>query len=115
MFSRESSYQRTFSSLCVLALLTSFTVGYAQTPFTGPSIIGSTPATASLAGTVVDENDAVISEASVLVKTTPGRIFKQSKTNPIGLFTITDLPAGSYTVAVQHEGFATAEVRNLSL
>lgn len=115
MFSRKSSHYGTFSSLCILALLTNPTIGYGRTLFRTPSIIVSTPATASLAGTVVDENDAVISEANVLVKSTPTQILKQSKTNPIGLFTITDLPPGSYTVAVQHQGFATAEVRNLSL
>jgi Carboxypeptidase regulatory-like domain/TonB-dependent Receptor Plug Domain len=115
MFSRKSSHKGTFSSLCVLTVLTSFTIGHGRSLFAAPSIIDSPPATASLAGTVVDENDAVISEAEVLVKSASREISKQSKTNPIGRFTITELPPGSYTVVVQHKGFATAEIKNLSL
>ena len=84
--------------------------------FAGTSIfVNPAPATAALAGTVVDDNDAVVSEASVLVKEISKGIEKDTKTNRIGLFTLSGLPAGTYTVAVQHQGFATAEIRGVSL
>src|SRR5215510_7887752 len=115
MISHESSVKRTISPLCVLILLTSFSEGYSRERFKVASIADSAPATASLAGTVVDENDAVVPEASVEVKDTGASIRKEVRTSPVGLFTITELPPGRYTLAVQHAGFATSEVKGLSL
>lgn len=114
MLSLKSSLIGVLSSLCVLILLTDFE-GHGREIFKAASISNSSPASASVAGTVVDENDAVVPEASVLVKGVTTGIRKEAKTNGIGLFTITELPPGSYTVAVQHQGFATAEIRGLSL
>jgi hypothetical protein len=68
-----------------------------------------------LGGTVVDENDAVVPAASVSVRDVRTGIKKEATTDRIGLFTVRELPPGNYTVAVQHQGFATAEVRGLSL
>jgi len=115
MRSRRSSVKGVFPSLCVLALLTNVSQGRSQELFKGATIINSSPASATLAGTVVDENDAVVPEASVLVKDVRTQVRTEAKTSHVGLFTIPELPPGSYTVAVQHEGFATAEIRGLSL
>src|SRR5439155_14281098 len=71
--------------------------------------------TAALGGTVVDDNDAMVPEASVLVREISKGIEKQTKTDHIGLFALSELPPGIYTVAVQHQGFATVEVRGISL
>src|SRR5258707_4886981 len=71
--------------------------------------------TATLSGTVVDENDAVVPEASVLVNDFNTSIKKEATTSRVGIFIITQLPPGNYTVAVQQQGFATAEIRGLSL
>ncbi len=79
--------------------------GFADPPF----------GTATLSGTVVDENDAVVPAASVLVRDTGKIIKKQARTSPVGIFIFTQLPPGNYTVAVQQQGFATAEIRGLSL
>src|SRR5437867_1166973 len=111
----ESSVKPTLSALCVLILLTNFSEGNSRELFKAAAIIACPPATASLVGTVVDENDAVVSEANVLVREVITQVKKEAKTNPVGLFTITELAPGTYTVAVQHQGFATAEIRGLSL
>src|SRR5215217_4938494 len=71
--------------------------------------------TAALGGIVVDENDAVVSDASVTVKDVSRVVKKDVRTSNIGKFLISQLPPGSYTVSVQHQGFATSEVRNLPL
>ncbi len=73
------------------------------------------PARGMLLGTVVDENDAVVPEARVSVSDIGKTIRKETKTSHAGIFIITELPPGNYTVAVQQQGFATAEVRGLSL
>src|SRR5437870_888721 len=115
MFSHESLPQGSLVLLCALVLLANFRAGQSQEFFRSTSIIDSAPATASLLGTVVDENDAVVPGASVLVTDVISRIRKENKTNRSGLFTITQLPPGSYSVAVQHDGFATTELKNLAL
>jgi hypothetical protein len=71
--------------------------------------------TAILSGTVVDENDAVVSAATVLVRDISKTIKKEVRTSTVGIFVITQLPPGNYTVAVQQQGFATAEIKGLSL
>ncbi len=73
------------------------------------------PATATLLGTVVDENDAVVPEATVSVKDISKTIRKETKTSHVGVFIISALPPGNYTVAVQQQGFATAEIKGLAL
>ena len=68
-----------------------------------------------LLGTVVDENEAVVPEASVSVKDISKTIRKETKTSHLGVFIITELPPGNYTVAVKQQGFATAEIKGLAL
>src|SRR5215813_3260189 len=114
MSSRRSSVNGTLSSLCILIL---FTANENRSPafVKAASVTDSAPATASLSGTVVDENNAVVRQANVIVTEIKMKVRKESNTRPIGIFTITELPPGSYTVAVRHDGFATVELRNLPL
>jgi len=113
--SLKALLQQALLSLGLLLLIIHGSYGQSRL-FAGTSIfVNPAPATAALAGTVVDDNDAVVSEASVLVKEISKGIEKDTKTNRIGLFTLSELPAGTYTVAVQHQGFATAEIRGVSL
>jgi outer membrane receptor protein involved in Fe transport len=72
-------------------------------------------ATATLSGVVTDENNAVIPGASVSIKDTGRGVQKDAVTASDGTFIITELLPGSYLVAVQHQGFSTAEVKNVSL
>src|SRR5262249_30105918 len=108
------SIKRALSSLCGVVLLATAN-SYSRESVKFDLHVNSSPATASLRGTVVDEDDAVVPGATVLVKNITALIKRESKTNPVGLFSITELPPGDYTVAVQHEGFATAEIKGLSL
>ncbi|HEY2970945.1 MAG TPA: TonB-dependent receptor [Pyrinomonadaceae bacterium] len=78
-------------------------------------VAGPALARGTLLGTVVDENDAVVPEASVSVKDISKTIRKETKTSHVGVFIITELPPGNYTVAVQQQGFATAEIKGLAL
>ncbi|HJP91653.1 MAG TPA: TonB-dependent receptor [Pyrinomonadaceae bacterium] len=115
MLSHRFSVDRVLSSLFILVLLPTLGEGQSRDVFKTASLINSLPASATLAGTVVDENDAVVPEARVLVKDVGTQIRKEVKTNQIGLFRVTELPPGSYIVAVQHLGFATAEIRGLPI
>jgi hypothetical protein len=112
----NSPLVRPFLSLCVLLLIIHGNQGQTGKSFTNAAFIANPPLdTATLSGTVVDENDAVVPEASVLVNDVSKVVKKEATTSRIGRFIITELPPGNYTVAVQQQGFATAEIRGLSL
>lgn len=114
--SLKALIQQALLSLGLLLLIIHGSYGQSRRLFTGTSIfVDPAPATAALAGTVVDDNDAVVPEASVLVKEIDKGIEKETKTSRIGLFVLSELPPGVYTVNVRHQGFATAEIRGLSL
>jgi Carboxypeptidase regulatory-like domain/TonB-dependent Receptor Plug Domain len=70
---------------------------------------------ATLTGIVVDPNNAVVPDANVSVKDLGATIKREATTGNDGGFIIPQLPPGYYIVAVRHEGFATAEVRDVAL
>ena len=72
-------------------------------------------ATATLSGTVVDEQGAIVPGASVKI-TDPARAFeRQTTTNGEGAFTFVQLQPTNYTVTVERDGFANTEVRDVIL
>ncbi|HEY0378979.1 MAG TPA: carboxypeptidase regulatory-like domain-containing protein [Pyrinomonadaceae bacterium] len=107
--------------LCLLCfLLPHAPLADAQTNGLLKSVSAAAPAdapslTSALGGIVVDENDAVVPDASVSVKDATRVVSKEARTSSTGKFLIPQLPPGSYTVSVQHRGFATSEIRNLRL
>lgn len=114
--SRKHVARHLWASVYVL-LLASF--GFAQSVELRDSAARASDApsaaTATLSGVVMDENNAVIPGAAVSVKDTGRGLQKETVTASDGTFTITELLPGSYTVAVQHQGFSTAEVKDVSL
>ena len=83
--------------------------------FTKASVSDGPLVTATLTGIVVDQNNAVVPDAAVLVKDVSESIRREATTGNDGGFTILRLPPGFYSVAVRHQGFATAEVRDVAL
>jgi hypothetical protein len=71
--------------------------------------------TTSLSGIVVDEKDALVADASILVKDQAGKLTREGTTGRDGGFSIHELPPGSYTIVVKRVGFSTAEIRNVAL
>ncbi|MEJ7578391.1 MAG: TonB-dependent receptor [Pyrinomonadaceae bacterium] len=67
-------------------------------------------ATATLSGTVVDEQGAVVSGANVTVVDAAKSFERSVVTNNEGSFTVTQLSPSTYTVSVQGNGFATAQL-----
>jgi hypothetical protein len=80
--------------LSVLALIVSFT-----SSLRGQSVSGS------IAGDVTDPSGAAVSGASVKATDTATGVELSAKTNGAGYFNISNLIAGSYTVAVSAPGF----------
>jgi hypothetical protein len=79
-----------------------------------PSVAAQS-ATATLSGTVLDEKDAVIPGATVVVVNTGTGARRQTTTNEEGSFIIPLLPPSTYVVNVQQQGFAPVEVPNVVL
>jgi hypothetical protein len=114
--SRNASLKMALLSLCLLLSSIDVSQGRNRALFKNAAFVTDpSPARGTLLGTVVDENDAVVPEARVSANDVGKSIRKETKTSHAGIFVITELPAGNYTVAVQQPGFATAEIRGLSL
>jgi Carboxypeptidase regulatory-like domain/TonB dependent receptor-like, beta-barrel len=71
--------------------------------------------TATLSGTVVDQNGAVVAGATVTVINAATGQQRQTTTNDRGDFTVPLLPPALYTVRVERQGFALAEVSSVVL
>lgn len=72
-------------------------------------------ATATLGGTVEDQNSAVIPDASVTIKNKDTSFERTATTNESGSFTIPLLPPGTYSILVRRDGFTAVEIRQVIL
>src|SRR6266496_2296536 len=79
-----------------------------------PSVF-SQSVTATLSGTVEDENGGLIPDASITVLNPSTALQRQTTTNDSGSFTVTLLQPGTYAVTVRRDGFAPIEVKNVTL
>src|SRR5947209_2517739 len=66
--------------------------------------------TATLSGTVEDQNGAAIPRAYVTVKNINTALQRQTITNGEGYFTFPLLPPSTFTVTVESKGFAPVQV-----
>src|SRR6266542_6137575 len=71
--------------------------------------------TATLSGTVVDQDGAVVPGANITVINAATAQQRQATTNDRGDFTVPLLPPATYTIRVERQGFAIAEVSNVIL
>jgi hypothetical protein len=77
--------------------------------------IAAQSSTATLSGTVRDENGAVIAGATVSVADLAKGLKREGATNENGSFTFPLLPPSTYTVTVERQGFTPVEVREVIL
>ena len=61
--------------------------------------------TGRISGTVTDPNGALIAGASVTVTNAATLQSRQATTDANGFFVVTNLPVGTYSVAVERQGF----------
>ena len=71
--------------------------------------------TASLTGTVTDPSGAVILGATAKAQNVETGTERAATTGDTGLYRISNLPPGNYTLAVEMQGFSTFHVTNLQL
>ncbi|HEX7316606.1 MAG TPA: carboxypeptidase regulatory-like domain-containing protein [Pyrinomonadaceae bacterium] len=79
-----------------------------------PASRAQSPA-ATLGGTVLDENGAVVPAVEITVLNLSTAVQRHAVTGGEGAFVVPLLPPGRYTLTAQREGFATLELRNIVL
>ena len=72
-----------------------------------PAPAGAQADSSSLSGTVTDPSGAVVPNARVTVHNDANGQERTVQTNGSGAYTVTNLPAGDYTVRVEAPGFGT--------
>lgn len=71
--------------------------------------------TATLVGRVVDQSDAAIVGATVVIRNTGTNQMRTTQTGTDGEYTISDLPAAVFDVTITMQGFETLHQTNLEL
>src|SRR6266545_5623381 len=92
--------------LVVLTLLTAFCLL--------PSALGQS-ATATLSGTIEDQNKASIPGVLVTIENTGTTLKREATTNDDGSFTVPLLPPGRYVVTARRDGFAPVQINDVVL
>ncbi|HXG64161.1 MAG TPA: carboxypeptidase-like regulatory domain-containing protein, partial [Blastocatellia bacterium] len=104
MFGGESTSRALLSSiLCLLLAAHCLPAAFSQS------------ATATLSGTVVDQTGAVVPGASISVVDAARGLKRQATTNDEGYFIIPLLPPSTYSVTIERQGFASAQVKDVVL
>lgn len=80
-----------------------------------PHFVFGQASTATLSGTVEDQNGAVVPAASVTVINVATGFQRTAVTNDSGSFTVPLLPPASYSIRVTRDGFSPVEVRDVVL
>jgi hypothetical protein len=106
--SRSASGERTYSRICLIAIAVGLLL-------LGPSAALAQSIFASLSGTVVDANKAVVPGAKVDVQNAASGVLWRMKTNSNGFFSVAQLPVGTYNVSVEAKGFAKWKGAGISL
>src|SRR6267142_3261419 len=101
------SVVRSFEVLC-LALTLNLVAGLF-------SVAGAQTSSATLSGTVMDSQGAVVPDVAITVSSTATGLKRQTATNSEGLFTVPLLPPGVYSLRAEREGFSIVQIDGIEL
>jgi len=73
-----------------------------------PTVLFAQRTTASVRGTVTDSSHALVPGATVTVTNEDTGLTRSAVTNADGVYTVSELPVGKYTITVTLQGFKTA-------
>ena len=98
---------RVFPSQLLLAILLCLALA--------ATVVNAQVLSGTLTGSVVDSTDAVVPNAKVTVKDLgTGKEYNET-TDSVGVFTITELPNGYFSVTVEHPGFAKTVIAQVQV
>src|SRR5499427_6663980 len=78
-------------------------------------IAGAQTNSATLTGTVMDSQGAVVPDVAITISSRATGLKRQTTTNSEGLFTLPLLPPGVYSLQGQREGFSVAKIDDVEL
>ena len=70
---------------------------------------------AALRGTVTDSSGAIVPSAKLTVTNTATNAARAVESNESGVYSITNLPVGIYTIKAEKQGFAAVEFSKVEL
>src|SRR5262245_30624147 len=79
------------------------------------TLAGAQTNSATLGGTVVDANGAVVPQVVISLSSQATGLKRQTTTNNEGIFTFPVLPPGVYSLMAEREGFSAAKIENIEL
>jgi hypothetical protein len=97
----------TFFRHALLALLLAIVVGQ--------TVAEAQSGNATLGGTVTDEKGQLVTNADITISNPATGIQRQTQSDGNGAFVIVQLPPGTYALAVERNGFAPTEIKNIVL
>ncbi|HSK62960.1 MAG TPA: carboxypeptidase-like regulatory domain-containing protein, partial [Pyrinomonadaceae bacterium] len=100
----QTIFRLSFSVLLVLIAILCFS-----------GILLAQSSTATLSGTVEDQNGAIVAGANIALVNVAQRSQRLATTNSEGRFVFPQLAPGQYSVTATREGFAPVEIQNVSL
>jgi hypothetical protein len=100
----QTVFRRSFSVLLILTGIFCFS-----------GILLAQSSTATLSGTVEDQNGAIVAGASIALVNLAQGSQRLATTNSDGRFVFPQLAPGQYSVTATREGFAPVEVKNVAL
>src|SRR5690242_5305956 len=65
--------------------------------------------TGSMSGTILDQQKAVVPGAKITARQDGTNVERTTQSNAAGLFSITNLPVGTYTVSIDAAGFTKTQ------
>jgi Carboxypeptidase regulatory-like domain len=68
-----------------------------------------------ITGTIADASGAVVSDAAVTIVNDQTKLTRTQKTSDTGSYTFVDLPIGTYTINVSHDGFQTQNIPSITV
>lgn len=83
--------------------------------FAIPLTLPAQNATSTVFGTVTDPTGAVVPDAEVTIRNVATGVTYPTTTNGQGVYRISQLPPGSYTLEVRHPGFASKQTEPFTL
>ncbi len=101
---RTCKLHHTVLQLCCIGIL-----------FLLPICLSAQIGTATISGTIVDQNGALVPDVQVTVTNQDTNISSVTKTNTAGIYSVPSLKPGRYRVVVEKAGFKQVDVRDLTL
>jgi hypothetical protein len=77
--------------------------------------LAQTTGSATLRGSVKDANGAVLTDATVILVNEATRAERKTTTNKDGIYVLSSVPPGAYSISVEHSGFKKTEQTGLVL